>query len=96
MDFIFEYGMFLAKTLTIVAGIGFFIISIITASQRLKKQDKQGHIEIKALNISFRKSITKRNQVGLATGGATLCNYYTTHNYHNYRVEKLDLLSHNH
>ena len=56
MDFIFEYGMFLAKTLTIVAGIGFFIISIITAGQRLKKQDKQGHIEIKNLNEKYKEA----------------------------------------
>ena len=56
MNFIFEYGMFLAKTLTIVAGLGFFIISIITASQRLKKHDKQGYIEIKNLNEKYKET----------------------------------------
>jgi serine protease SohB len=55
VDFIFEYGMFLAKTITIVAGIGFFIISIITAGQKFKKQDKEGHIEIKSLNEKYKE-----------------------------------------
>lgn len=55
MDFLFEYGIFLAKTVTIVAGIGFFLMSIVTASQRLKKIDRQGHIEVKNLNEKYKE-----------------------------------------
>lgn len=55
MDFISEYGIFLAKTITIVAGLGFFLIAVLTAGQRLKKQDKQGHIEVKSLNEKYRE-----------------------------------------
>ena len=56
MDFISEYGIFLAKTITIVSGIGIFIVSVIAASQRIKKQDKQGYIEIKNLNEKYKEA----------------------------------------
>ena len=54
MSFLFEYGIFLAKTLTIVAGLGFLLVSVVAASQRLKKQEKQGHIDLKNLNEKYR------------------------------------------
>src|SRR6478735_2371160 len=56
VDFIFEYGMFLAKTTTIIAGIGFLIVSIISTGQKLKKQDKQGRVEIKNLNEKYKEA----------------------------------------
>lgn len=55
MDFIFEYGIFLAKTITVLAGFGFILVSVVTAGQRLKKEGKQGHIEVKNLNEKYRE-----------------------------------------
>lgn len=55
MDFIFEYGIFLAKTLTIVAGLGFILVAVVTAGQRFKKLEKQGHIEVTNLNDKYRE-----------------------------------------
>jgi serine protease SohB len=55
VDFIFEYGIFLAKTLTIVAGLGFVLVAVVTAGQRFKKLEKQGHIEVKNLNDKYRE-----------------------------------------
>jgi serine protease SohB len=55
VSFLFEYGIFLAKTLTIVAGLGFLLVSVVAAGQRLKKQEKQGHIDLKNLNEKYRE-----------------------------------------
>ncbi len=53
MEFLFEYGIFLAKTITIVAAVGFLLISLTSATQRLKKLEKQGYIEVKSLNDKY-------------------------------------------
>lgn len=55
MDFFLEYGIFLAKTLTILAGLGFLLVAFVTAGQRFKKLEKQGHIEVKNLNDKYRE-----------------------------------------
>ncbi|KAF7773728.1 serine protease SohB [Pseudoalteromonas citrea] len=48
MAFLFEYGLFLAKAVTIVAAIGVILIMIIGASQ--KPKGKSGEIELKDLS----------------------------------------------
>ncbi|TMO67912.1 protease SohB [Pseudoalteromonas aurantia] len=48
MAFLFEYGLFLAKAVTIVAAIGIILIMIIGASQ--KPKGKSGEIELKDLS----------------------------------------------
>ena len=53
MDFLFEYGIFLAKTVTIVAAIGFLLVTLTSTTQRLKKMEKQGYVEIKSLNEKY-------------------------------------------
>lgn len=49
MEFLSEYGMFLAKTLTIVLGVLVVIVGIIAAATRNKEQEK-GHVEVSKLN----------------------------------------------
>ncbi|MEZ5539425.1 MAG: protease SohB [Pseudomonadales bacterium] len=53
MEFLFEYGIFLAKTITLVAAIGFLLVSLTSATQRLKKLEKQGYVEVKSLNDKY-------------------------------------------
>ncbi len=53
MEFLFEYGIFLAKTITIVAAIGFLLATLTSTTQRLKKMEKQGYVEIKNLNEKY-------------------------------------------
>ena len=52
MEFLFEYGLFLAKTITLVAAIAVVIILIVSASMRGQPQEK-GHISIKKLNDRY-------------------------------------------
>lgn len=49
MEFLSEYGMFLAKTLTIVLGILVVIVGVIASASRNKEQDA-GHVEVNKLN----------------------------------------------
>lgn len=52
MEFLSEYGLFLAKTVTFVIAIGVIVSLIMSAGQRGKKADK-GHIEVSKLNEKF-------------------------------------------
>lgn len=52
MEFLTEYGLFLAKTVTIVVAIGVIAGLIFSAGHRQKKTDK-GHIEVSKLNEKF-------------------------------------------
>lgn len=52
MEFLFEYGMFLAKTATVVIALGLIIGLCVSAGSRGRKADK-GHIEITKLNDKF-------------------------------------------
>ncbi len=51
-EFIFEYGLFFAKTLTILAGIALLIALVASMSSR--KEDKE-HLEIKKINDKYRQ-----------------------------------------
>jgi Periplasmic serine proteases (ClpP class) len=52
LEFLTEYGLFLAKTVTIVVAIGIIIGLIFSAGHRQKKTEK-GHIEVNKLNEKF-------------------------------------------
>jgi serine protease SohB len=55
MEFFLEYGLFLAKTVTLLASVAFLVVLIASTSQRAKKIDKQGRIEIKNLNEKYQE-----------------------------------------
>jgi serine protease SohB len=50
MAFIYEYGLFLAKAVTVVAAIILVIVAMTGALMRGKQRTAEGHIEIKHLN----------------------------------------------
>ncbi|WP_323814749.1 protease SohB [Cellvibrio sp. NN19] len=52
MEFLAEYGLFLAKTLTFVVAIGVIVSLVVSMGGRNKKSDK-GHIEVTKLNEKF-------------------------------------------
>lgn len=52
MEFISEYGLFLAKSITVIATIAIIVGIIVSASQRGRSHDK-GHIEVTRLNDLF-------------------------------------------
>lgn len=52
MEFLIEYGLFLAKSVTILAAILVVISVIVGSSQRMREPDT-GHIEVKNLNDSL-------------------------------------------
>lgn len=52
MEFLADYGLFLAKTITFVAAIGVIIAIAVSMGGRNKKSDK-GHIEVTKLNEKF-------------------------------------------
>ena len=52
LEFLAEYGLFLAKTLTFVVAIGVIISLVVSMGGRNKKSDK-GHIEVTKLNEKF-------------------------------------------
>lgn len=52
MEFITEYGLFLLKTITLIAGILFLIAGLIALGQR-RRHDADGHIEVTDLGERF-------------------------------------------
>ena len=64
MDFLIEYGMFLAKALTIIISIGTVLSMVVSASQKTNRGDDNGEIEILPLNIDFEKT---KNKLRIAT-----------------------------
>ena len=64
MNFLIEYGMFLAKALTIIISIGAVLSMIVSASQRTNRGEDNGEIEILPLNIDFEKT---KNKLRIAT-----------------------------
>ena len=49
MDFLIEYGLFLAKSITVLVAILVVIAFVIGTSQR-HRSTEQGHIEVRNLN----------------------------------------------
>ena len=64
MDFLIEYGMFLAKALTIIISIGAVLSMVVSASQKTNRGEDNGEIEILPLNIDFEKT---KNKLRMAT-----------------------------
>ncbi len=54
MEFIFEYGLFLAQAVTIVAAILIVAVGLIALGMK-QKPDHEGHIEIKNLNEKYKQ-----------------------------------------
>ncbi|HFE39001.1 MAG TPA: protease SohB [Gammaproteobacteria bacterium] len=52
MEFLYEYGMFVAKTLTIVLAVLVIVVGIIVAITK-NKEEHQAHIELKKLNDKY-------------------------------------------
>lgn len=53
MEFLYEYGLFLAKSITIVVAIGVVIGFIAAAGSRAQQHERRGHIEVTKLNDKF-------------------------------------------
>jgi len=53
VDFIAQYGIFLAKTVTLVLAIFFLVVGVVSVGQRHKKHEKRGYIETTSLNDKF-------------------------------------------
>lgn len=53
MEFLFEYGLFLAKSLTFVVLIG-LLLGLMSSLAMRQKSDDEGHIEVKALNEQYK------------------------------------------
>ena len=53
MEFLFEYGLFLAKVVTFVVAIGVVIGFIVSASTRGHRHEAKGYIEVTKLNDKF-------------------------------------------
>ena len=54
MEFIYEYGLFLAQAVTLVAAILIVIAGLVAIGHRQKVEQHEGHIEIKNLNEKYR------------------------------------------
>jgi serine protease SohB len=53
LEFLLEYGLFLAKSVTIVIAVIVVVSAIAVASQRSKHESSDGHIEVATLNHKF-------------------------------------------
>ena len=54
MEFIYEYGLFLAQAVTLVAAILVVIAALVSMGHRQKAEQHEGHIEIRNLNEKYR------------------------------------------
>jgi len=55
LEFIYEYGLFLAQAMTLVAAILIIVAGLISLGHRQKAEQHEGHIEIKNLNEKYRQ-----------------------------------------
>ena len=53
MEFLFEYGLFFAKTVTFVVALVVVLSLLVGASQKSKQSHGAGHLEITSLNPQF-------------------------------------------
>ena len=54
MSFLTEYGLFLAKTLTLLVSVSIVIVSIISLSLR-RRSSSSGHVEVKRINDRYQE-----------------------------------------
>ena len=52
MEFLFDYGLFLAKGITLLAGLVLLLLTVSVASQK-QRESERGHIEVKNVNESI-------------------------------------------
>ena len=52
MEFLAEYGLFLAKVATVVIAVVIIVSAVVTVGQKKQQADK-GHLEITPLNQQF-------------------------------------------
>ena len=55
MEFIYEYGLFLAQAVTLVAAILIVVAGLVSLGQRQKAELHEGHIEVRNLNEKYRQ-----------------------------------------
>ena len=53
MEYLAKYGLFLAETITVIAGLGLLVFLIAALSQREQRRGGTGHIEIHNLNERY-------------------------------------------
>lgn len=54
MEYIYEYGLFLAQAVTFVAAILIVVAGLVAIGQRQRTEQQEGHIEIRDLNDKYR------------------------------------------
>ncbi|MCB1703412.1 MAG: protease SohB [Halioglobus sp.] len=54
MEFIYEYGLFLAQAITLVAAVLILVASLVSIGQRQRADQHEGHIEIRDLNEKYK------------------------------------------
>ncbi len=55
MEYIYEYGLFLAQALTLVAAILLLVSGLVAVGQRQKAEQHEGHIEIRDINDKYER-----------------------------------------
>jgi len=55
LEYIYEYGLFLAQAVTFVAAIVLVAASLVAIGQRQKAEQHEGHIEVRDLNEKYRQ-----------------------------------------
>lgn len=53
MELLAEYGLFLAKTITLVLAILIIVGSMVSAGMKMRRSERKGHIEIEKLNDHY-------------------------------------------
>ena len=53
MEFLHEYGLFLAQAVTLVAAILILVAGLISIGQRQRAVQHEGHIEVRSLNEKY-------------------------------------------
>ncbi|MEX2131709.1 MAG: protease SohB [Pseudohongiellaceae bacterium] len=65
MEYLLEYGMFLAKVVTLSVAIIFVTVMLVTAGGRQRKGDRKGHIKVTKLNDQLEEMQESLQQVVL-------------------------------
>ncbi len=55
MDYIYQYGLFLAQAVTLVAALLLLVGGLVAISQRSRAEQQEGHIEVHKLNEKYRQ-----------------------------------------
>ena len=53
MEFLYQYGLFLAQAVTLVAAVLILVAGLVAVGQRSKADQHEGHIEIRNLNEKY-------------------------------------------